>query len=110
MTVTVFSQLARVRNVARRAAHWSTRWRNDRSGLNSLMGFSSLPAGSHCAHAFDRRLNRLGSPDIDPVKVWQMDAADQIENMQRIGQAVANEKVHRGNSSSRLNEVTGRTG
>ncbi len=39
------------------------------------------------------RLNQLGLPDIDPVKVREMDAADQIPNMQRIGVAVAKEQV-----------------
>ena len=33
-------------------------------------------------------------PDIDPIKVREMDAADQIPNMQRIGIAVAKEQVH----------------
>jgi hypothetical protein len=31
---------------------------------------------------------------VDPVKVRQMDAADQIQNMQRLGAAVAREQVH----------------
>jgi uncharacterized protein len=39
------------------------------------------------------RLNQLGLPDIDPIKVREMDAADQIPNMQRIGVAVAKEQV-----------------
>jgi hypothetical protein len=41
-----------------------------------------------------QRLDQLGLPDIDPVKVREMDAADQIPNMQRIGAAVAKEQVH----------------
>lgn len=40
------------------------------------------------------RLDQLGLPDIDPVKVREMDAVDQIPNMQRVGEAVANEQVH----------------
>jgi hypothetical protein len=39
------------------------------------------------------RLNTLGIGDIDPRRVGQMDAADQIPQMQRIGQAVAKEQV-----------------
>ncbi len=39
------------------------------------------------------RLDQLGLRDIDPVKVRQMDAADQIPNMQRVGAAVAQEQV-----------------
>jgi uncharacterized protein len=40
-----------------------------------------------------QRLNQLGLPDVDPVKVREMDAADQIPNMQRVGAAVAKEQV-----------------
>jgi len=40
-----------------------------------------------------QRLDGLGLTDIDPAKVSQMDAADQIGNFQRIGQAVAKEQV-----------------
>jgi patatin-like phospholipase/acyl hydrolase len=40
------------------------------------------------------RLKGLGLGDIDPVKVREMDAVDQIDNMRRVGQAVANEQVH----------------
>jgi len=40
------------------------------------------------------RLDQLGLPDVDPGKVGEMDAADQIPNMQRVGQAVAKEQVH----------------
>ena len=39
------------------------------------------------------RLDQLGLPDVDPVKVREMDAADQIPNMQRVGVAVAKEQV-----------------
>jgi hypothetical protein len=40
------------------------------------------------------RLDNLGLSDIDPVKVSELDAADQILNMQRVGEAVAKEQVH----------------
>lgn len=40
-----------------------------------------------------QRLDQLGLPDVDPVKVREMDAADQISNLQRIGAAVAKEQV-----------------
>jgi len=40
-----------------------------------------------------KRLDQLGLPDVDPVKVGQMDAADQIPNLQRLGAAVAKEQV-----------------
>jgi uncharacterized protein len=39
------------------------------------------------------RLQGLGLGDIDPVKVGEMDAVDQIGNFQRIGRAVAAEQV-----------------
>jgi hypothetical protein len=39
------------------------------------------------------RLTGLGLGDIDPSKVGKMDAADQIPNFQRIGQAIAKEQV-----------------
>ena len=39
------------------------------------------------------RLDGLNLPDIDPTKVREMDAVDQIGNMQRIGQAIAKEQV-----------------
>jgi hypothetical protein len=39
------------------------------------------------------RLEGLGLGDIDPAKVGEMDAVDQIPNFQRIGQAVAKEQV-----------------
>lgn len=43
-----------------------------------------------------KRLDDLALHDIDPTKVREMDAADQIPNMQRIGQAVAKEQVRMG--------------
>lgn len=41
-----------------------------------------------------QRLNALGLGDIDPAKVREMDAADQIDNMRRVGEKVAEEQVH----------------
>lgn len=41
----------------------------------------------------EKRLKGLGLDDIDPVKVREMDAVDQIGNMQRVGAAVAREQV-----------------
>lgn len=40
-----------------------------------------------------QRLDGYGLTDVDPVKVREMDAADQITNLQKIGQAVAKEQV-----------------
>ena len=40
-----------------------------------------------------KRLDDLGLPDVDPVKVREMDAVDQIDNMQRLGEKVAAEQV-----------------
>jgi predicted acylesterase/phospholipase RssA len=39
------------------------------------------------------RLDALGLKDVDPVKAGELDAADQIGNLQRIGAAVAKEQV-----------------
>ncbi len=41
-----------------------------------------------------QRLQAMGLGDIDPIKVREMDAADQIGNMKRIGEVVAKEQVH----------------
>jgi patatin-like phospholipase len=41
-----------------------------------------------------QRLDGLGLRDVDPLKVREMDAVDQIQNMQRVGEAVAREQVH----------------
>jgi hypothetical protein len=40
-----------------------------------------------------QRLDQLGLADVDPIKVREIDAADQIPNLQRIGAAVAKEQV-----------------
>jgi hypothetical protein len=42
------------------------------------------------------RLDGLGFKDIDPVRVREMDAVDQMGNMQRIGAAIAHEQVKMG--------------
>jgi uncharacterized protein len=39
------------------------------------------------------RLDNLGLGDVDPFRVREMDASDQILNMQRVGAAVAREQV-----------------
>jgi uncharacterized protein len=41
-----------------------------------------------------QRLAQLGLGDIDPGRVREMDAVDQIPNLQRIGATVAKEQVH----------------
>jgi len=41
-----------------------------------------------------QRLDALGLKDIDPAKVREMDAVDQIDNMRRVGEKVAEEQVH----------------
>jgi hypothetical protein len=41
-----------------------------------------------------KRLDGLGLTQIDPDKVRQMDAVDQMGNMQQIGKAIAAEQVH----------------
>jgi uncharacterized protein len=40
------------------------------------------------------RMQQLGLPDIDPAKIREMDAVDEINNMQLVGQAVAKEQFH----------------
>ena len=58
-------------------------------GSNKLVTYQRITIG-----LTPQRLQALGLGDIDPVKVREMDAVDQIPNMQRIGQAVAKEQVH----------------
>jgi uncharacterized protein len=41
-----------------------------------------------------QRLDGLGLSDVDPARVREMDAVDQIPNMMRVGAAVAQEQVH----------------
>jgi uncharacterized protein len=57
-------------------------------GVQKLVTYQRITVG-----LTRQRLDQLGLPDVDPVKVGEMDAADQILNMQRIGQAVAKEQV-----------------
>jgi hypothetical protein len=58
-------------------------------GAQKLMTYQRITVG-----LTRQRLDELGLPDVDPVKVREMDAVDQIPNMQRIGQKVAAEQVH----------------
>ena len=68
---------------------------------DDALDFISPGAGASRALTYQRitisltreRLDGLNLGDIDPAKVGEMDAADQIGNFQRIGQAVANEQV-----------------
>jgi hypothetical protein len=57
-------------------------------GVQKLVTYQRITVG-----LTRQRLDQLGLPDVDPAKVGEMDAADQILNMQRIGQAVAKEQV-----------------
>jgi len=41
-----------------------------------------------------QRLDQLNLPDVDPKQVSELDAVDQIPNLQRLGEAVAKEQVH----------------
>ena len=41
-----------------------------------------------------QRLDALGLKDIDPVKVREMDAVNEIDNMRRVGEKVAEEQVN----------------
>jgi hypothetical protein len=59
-----------------------------RLGPNKLLTYQRITIS-----LTEQRLKGLGLGDIDPVKVREMDAADQISNMQRIGIAVAKEQV-----------------
>jgi len=57
-------------------------------GAKKLMTYQRITIG-----LTQERLDGLRLGDIDPIKVREMDAADQIENMQRVGIAVAKEQV-----------------
>ena len=57
-------------------------------GFNKLLTYQRITVS-----LTRRRLDGLGLHDIDPDKVRQLDAADQMENLQRIGVAVAKEQV-----------------
>jgi hypothetical protein len=62
--------------------------------MSSGLGFSKVLTYQRITISLTReRLDGLNLPDIDPKKVREMDATDQIGNLQRIGKAVANEQV-----------------
>jgi len=69
----------------------------DPSALNlvsSKLGAQKLVTYQRITVGLTReRLDQLGLQDVDPVKVREMDAADQIPNLQRLGAAVAKEQV-----------------
>jgi len=58
------------------------------SGTQKLVTYQRVTVG-----LTRQRLDQLGLHDVDPLKVREMDAADQIPNMQRLGAAVAKEQV-----------------
>jgi hypothetical protein len=58
-------------------------------GAQKLLTYQRITIG-----LTQQRLESMGLGDINPIKVREMDAADQIDNMKRIGVAVANEQVH----------------
>jgi hypothetical protein len=62
---------------------------NERLGLNKLLTYQRITIG-----LTRQRLDELKLYDVNPVKVREMDAVDQIANMQRVGAAVAAEQVH----------------
>jgi uncharacterized protein len=61
------------------------------AGLNakSLVTYQRITIG-----LTRERLDQLKLTDVDPDKVREMDAVDQIANMQRVGEAMAAEQVH----------------
>lgn len=62
--------------------------------LDSGLGAKKLLTYQRITVSLTReRLDGLGLKDVDPVKVREMDAVDQIGNMQRVGAAVAREQV-----------------
>jgi hypothetical protein len=62
--------------------------------INTGLGAKKLLTYQRITVSLTRaRLDALGLKDIDPVKVGELDAADQIGNLQRIGAAVAKEQV-----------------
>ena len=58
-------------------------------GPKKLVTYQRITAG-----LTRERLDQLKLPDVDPLKVREMDAVDQIPNMRRLGEAVASEQVH----------------
>jgi predicted acylesterase/phospholipase RssA len=64
------------------------------AGMDARLGARKLLTYQRITVSLTReRLDGLGFRDIDPVKVREMDAVDQISNMRRIGEAVAKEQV-----------------
>ena len=69
---------------------------------DNALDFIATAAGEYKALTYQRitvsltneRLQALGLADIQPWKVGEMDAVDQIGNFRRIGQAIAREQVH----------------
>ena len=62
--------------------------------INTGLGAKKLLTYQRVTVSLTRaRLDALGLKDIDPVKAGELDAADQIGNLQRIGAAVAKEQV-----------------
>lgn len=62
--------------------------------LDSGLGAKKLLTYQRITVSLTReRLDGLGLSDVDPVKVQEMDAVDQIANMQRVGAAMAKEQV-----------------
>lgn len=57
-------------------------------GANKLLTYQRITIS-----VVKQRLEQLGLGDIDPIKVRELDAVDQIANLQRIGRAVAKEQV-----------------
>jgi hypothetical protein len=57
-------------------------------GAQKLVTYQRITVG-----LTQERLDQLGLHDINPLAVREMDAADQILNMQRVGAAVAKEQV-----------------
>ena len=62
---------------------------SDRLGGKKLLTYQRITIGLS-----RQRLDQLGLTDVDPAKVREMDAVDQIPNMQRVGEAIAKEQVH----------------
>jgi uncharacterized protein len=61
---------------------------NPGSGANKALTYQRITVS-----LTRERLDGLNLTDIDPAKVGEMDAVDQIGNFQRIGQAIAKEQV-----------------
>jgi len=65
------------------------------SRINAELGATKLLTYQRITVELTReRLDQLKLSDIDPQKVGELDAVDQIANMQRVGEAVAEEQVH----------------